>query len=69
MATPNDALRFRVGRHYTIRTKAGDSVTGRCVARSLERVWLVSDSGQWSVHTGAVLGIDNLDTPCSCRAA
>jgi hypothetical protein len=64
----NDALRLHVGRRYTIRTDAGDTVTGRCSARSVERVWLVSDSGQWSVHTGAILSIDNLDTPCSCRA-
>jgi hypothetical protein len=58
---PNDALRFHVGRHYTIRTDAGDILTGRCSTRSLERVWLVSDCGQFSVHTGAIAGYDNLE--------
>jgi hypothetical protein len=59
---PNDALRLHVGRRYRIHTKAGDVVSGRCSARSIERVWMVSDSGQWSVHTGAIAVIDNLET-------
>jgi hypothetical protein len=59
---PNDALRLHVGRRYRIHTKAGDTVSGRCSARSIERVWLVSDSGQFSVHTGAIAAVDNVDT-------
>jgi hypothetical protein len=58
---PNDALRLHVGRRYRIYTKGGDVVAGRCAARSVERVYLVSDCGQWSVHTGEIRGIDNLD--------
>jgi hypothetical protein len=57
---PNDALRLHVGRRYRIHTKAGDIVAGRCSARSVERVWLISDCGQFSDHTGMVGLIEHL---------
>lgn len=57
----NDAVRFRVGRCYRVRTKSGDVVTGRCAMSSAERAVLVSDAGLFTVWTGAVLQIDNLE--------
>lgn len=53
----NTALYFAVGEHVTLRTKAGDVVTGRVAVRAPERVWIVGDSGTHAVWTGAVLDI------------
>ncbi len=61
MAAVNDALRLVVGRRYRVLTKERDTVQGRCMMASSERAVIVSRAGSFTVYTGEVLRLDNLD--------
>lgn len=55
----NDALTFKVGKRYGLKTKSGVEVVGVVRMAAPDRVWLYSEDGIHVIATGRIRVVHN----------